>query len=128
MVSRSSGHQTVIFDKCHAASATRADKNDPTLLIRRLVIDEGENPLPQNLDEDVWGSSKRIAPRAAAPARKGQALGSHILLAACGADEYAKEQKCRGWFTKALLEVLYRVGAEKLTYSDLMKRLPDLPG
>lgn len=128
MVSRSSGHQTVIFDKCHAASGTRADENDPSLLIRSLEIDESKNPLPPNLDEDVWGSARRVIPRAAAPARHDQALGSHILLAACGADEYAKEQKCRGWFTKALLEVLYRVGAEKLTYSDLMKRLPDLPG
>jgi hypothetical protein len=55
-------------------------------------------------------------------------LNSHVLLAACGAKEKAREEMGRGVFTKAFLEVLTNIGADKITYSDLLERMPALPG
>lgn len=117
----------MIFDRCHAASGTRADEYDPTLLVRSIELEE---PLPPELDRDVWRTDSDLAPRGTAIAAGYGYTGlrSHVLLAACGSAEFAREQQGRGWFTKALLDVLYTVGADKLTYTDLMKRLPDLPG
>ena len=56
-------------------------------------------------------------------------LRSHVLLAACGADETAKEDRTimRGDFTKAFLETLRTIGADKVTYTDLIQRIPQLP-
>lgn len=95
-----------------------------------MEIDEEKHPLPPDLDEDVWNAEGETDNRAIALAKgyERTALRSHMLLAACGADEYAKEQKGRGWFTKALLDVLYTVGADRLTYADLMQRMSELPG
>ncbi|KIM20623.1 hypothetical protein M408DRAFT_33545, partial [Serendipita vermifera MAFF 305830] len=56
-------------------------------------------------------------------------LSSHVLLAACGQNEKAKENpiKNRGEFTMALLNTLMSVGADQVTYKDLIQRLPILP-
>lgn len=82
--------------------------------------------IPANLDQDVWhGSSGRSTQ--IAPGFLQSGLMSHVLLAACGAKELAKEQQGRGVFTQALLEVLSTVGADKATYTDLVKRIHALP-
>ncbi|QRV78455.1 ICE-like protease (caspase) p20 domain protein [Ceratobasidium sp. AG-Ba] len=52
---------------------------------------------------------------------------SHVLLAACGAKEVAKEPGGRGAFTTALLEVLRSVRPDALTYMGIMDRLPAIP-
>jgi hypothetical protein len=54
-------------------------------------------------------------------------LRSHILLAACGAKEKAKEEQGQGVFTKALLEILRTVSADTVTYTDLLRRIHALP-
>jgi hypothetical protein len=53
---------------------------------------------------------------------------SHILLAACGAAERAQENGKRGVFTKALLDTLRLLNAEKATYKELISRMPQLSG
>lgn len=53
---------------------------------------------------------------------------THVLLAACGADESAYEESGRGVFTRALLDTLGSVGEERVTYEELVKRMPILPG
>jgi hypothetical protein len=54
-------------------------------------------------------------------------LSSHMLLAACSAREVAVEENGRGRFTTALLATLSNVGADNVTYTDLIQRLPILP-
>lgn len=56
-------------------------------------------------------------------------LRSHVLLAACGAEETAKENRVtmRGEFTKAFLETIKTIGADQVTYTDLIQRIPQLP-
>lgn len=53
-------------------------------------------------------------------------LGSHILLAACGSNELAKEDSGRGRFTSSLLALLRRVSPEDLHYADILGH-PMLP-
>jgi hypothetical protein len=53
---------------------------------------------------------------------------SHVLLAACGVEEYAWEKReedgvvRRGVFTKALMEVLAEGNYGELTYTSLMRK------
>ncbi|KAH7921902.1 hypothetical protein BV22DRAFT_1038069 [Leucogyrophana mollusca] len=118
---------TVIFDCCHSGSGTRNDKAAPTRLVRGIKIKETP---ADDLDQDIWGAielnetknSRAIAPSAGF-AQSG--LLSHVLLAACGADEFAREEDKRGIFTSALIEVL-KVGVNKLTYAELLQQLPPL--
>jgi hypothetical protein len=91
--------------------------------VRGITYDED---LPSDLDEDVLGAD--TGTRGAAPQKAATGLASHVLLAACQSDEVAGEERGRGLFSQALLETLKAVGAEKVTYLDLRRRLPDLPG
>ena len=50
---------------------------------------------------------------------------SHVLLAACRQDQSSFEEKGRGRFTNALLEILKRDGTD-ITYEDVINRLPNL--
>ena len=115
--------QTVIFDCCHSGSGTRKDSTDPTHLIRGFEITE---PVPAKLDENIWSN----------PGQRGSTipsgflqtgLRSHVLLAACGAEETAKEQKGRGAFTKALLDALNAVSVDTISYADLLQRMHAIP-
>ena len=83
--------------------------------------------MPVNLDQKVWsdGGGSRATEIAPGFARTG--LRSHVLLAACGAMETARETGGRGVFTKALLTLLRRDGVEKLRYSDVLKRMDAIP-
>jgi hypothetical protein len=54
-------------------------------------------------------------------------LHSHVLLAACKSGQTAKERSQRGAFTYSLLELLKEEGVDRLTYRDVITRLPDLP-
>jgi hypothetical protein len=77
-----------------------------------------------DLDKDIWGGIRGTS-IAAGFLKSG--LRSHVLLAACGADEEAKEENGRGYFTKRLLDTLEAVGADKVTYADLIQRIPSIP-
>ncbi|KAI0312157.1 hypothetical protein OF83DRAFT_1087200 [Amylostereum chailletii] len=115
---------TVIFDCCHSGSGTRTDVWDPTRLARGFHLEE---PLPEDIDEGILKDSQ-TGRGASVPSGFAHAgLRSHVLLAACGAEEVALEQKGRGIFTRALLRALSVVGADRMTYTDLMSRITDLP-
>ncbi|PVF99210.1 hypothetical protein CPB86DRAFT_814161 [Serendipita vermifera] len=112
---------TVIFDCCHSGSLTR-----PILAHPRHHIRGFKMPIetPPDLDQDIW-LEKRATTIASGFQRSG--LRSHVLLAACGAEESAKEEEGRGNFTKALLDTLVAFGADEMTYVDLIQRIPCIP-
>ncbi|KAF8993487.1 caspase domain-containing protein [Cyathus striatus] len=118
---------SVIFDCCHSGSGTRDDEDD--IVVRGIeIVDE----IPADLDKRIWdGQAEELDgdDRASAIAAgfTHSGLRSHVLLAACGAGETSKEKGGTGLFTTALLDTLMSVGADKLTYGDLIQRLPSLP-
>jgi hypothetical protein len=61
---------------------------------------------------------------------KATASSSHVLLAAASEHSTARETGGRGVFTQALLSLLRTPGirTDTITYLDVIKRLPDLPG
>ncbi|KIY65948.1 hypothetical protein CYLTODRAFT_399590 [Cylindrobasidium torrendii FP15055 ss-10] len=123
MIARNkSDNITVIFDCCHSASGTRAEESDQTYTARGIT-------LPENY---VLPSSPAILDggRAISIAKGFEQAGlrSHVLLAACNETQVAKERGGRGVFTSSLLDLLEKEGFDKLTYSDCIEQLPDLPG
>ena len=83
--------------------------------------------VPPDLDQEIWGSYTGTRGTAIHPGFLHHGLQSHVLLAACGAEEMAREQGGRGTFTKALLDTLVTVGPDKITYAHLIQRIPSLP-
>lgn len=83
--------------------------------------------LPAGLDQHIWDKSSEDRSTDIAPGFLYGGLRSHVLLAACGAKEKAKEEDGRGVFTKAFLEVLRTVAADTVTYADLIRRIHALP-
>ena len=80
--------------------------------------------IPLGVIQSEYGS------RATAGAAKGfeeSGMHSHVLLAACKSGQTAKERSQRGAFTYSLLELLKEEGVDRLSYMDLITRLPDLP-
>ncbi|KDQ61082.1 hypothetical protein JAAARDRAFT_67479 [Jaapia argillacea MUCL 33604] len=110
---------TVILDCCHSGSGTRGDNED-----RIPRFTEISHNIPPKLDIGIWGDA-RSHKRAVviAPGFLHHGLRSHILLAACGAKEFALEENGRGVFTSALLTTLSGVGAQNITYANLLQRL-----
>jgi hypothetical protein len=86
-----------------------------------------EGNLPARLDQHIWDKSDEDRAMDIAPGFLYGGLRSHVLLAACGAKEKAKEEQGQGVFTKALLEILRTVSADTVTYTDLLRRIHALP-
>ncbi|KZV62932.1 hypothetical protein PENSPDRAFT_641580 [Peniophora sp. CONT] len=118
---------TVIFDCCHSGSGTREDDFKPSRLERGFELDQAEDLIPPTLDKDIWSKvpDDRAIAVAAGFAKSGSR--SHVLLAACREVEKSHEENGRGEFTRALLDTLRSVATDKITYQDLMQRLPDIP-
>ena len=53
-----------------------------------------------------------------------QGLESHVLLSACNPVQQAYELDGRGAFTAALMKLLRSTNLEKLSYTDIIRRLP----
>jgi hypothetical protein len=121
------GNQTVVFDCCFSGSGTRQGERFDSIRLSRFA--EVANNVPRDLDRDIWQGLHNDRATKIASGFLQSGLRSHVLLAACGADETAKEDRTlmRGDFTKAFLETIRTVGAEKITYTDLMQRIPQLP-
>ena len=118
--------QTVILDCCHSGSGTRDYMSaDPTELTRGIDVEN----IPSDLDQEVWNdlepSKERGTDVDASSTHRG--LRSHVLLAACGSEESAIERGSRGLFTQKLLDTLRNSEVDKLTYADLLQRMPALP-
>jgi len=116
--------QSVFFDCCHSGSGTRTDEVDSARLARVSKLDDN---VPSDLDKNLWWHEGARGP-SIAPRFAQSGLLSHTILAACGARELAQEDNTRrGVFTKALLTTLRTVGADKVTYRDILTRMPALP-
>ncbi|KAJ7138041.1 caspase domain-containing protein [Mycena epipterygia] len=117
---------TVVLDCCHAGSTTRrcgssllsGSQSDPTPLSRSII---------HNFDGTLRGarSGHVVLP----PGIRHQFMESHVLLAACGQQQRAHEsisasgEPC-GFFTNSLIEQLRRIGPDRITYEELVERLP----
>jgi len=80
------------------------------------------------LDTDIWESGGRAAQIAAGCLQTG--LQSHILLAACGVKESAREALepiFRGYFTTALIKLLEATSPEILKYGDILGKMDKIP-
>jgi Caspase domain len=115
--------QTVIFDCCHSGSLTRKKDGDQSHLPRVRGVKMPVKISPE-LDMDIWVGKRGTS---IAPGFLKSGLRSHVLLSACGADESAKEENDGGYFTKRLLATLEAAGADKVTYADLIQRIPSMP-
>lgn len=118
---------TVIFDCCHSGSITRGETSAAHGNIRGLGRLEGI--ISPQIDEEIWADVVENH-RGLNPQQKHHhsSLRSHVLLAACSAKEEATEYSSGGAFTSALLKELYSVGHSQVTYAELIRRLPLIPG
>ncbi|KIJ56327.1 hypothetical protein M422DRAFT_239548 [Sphaerobolus stellatus SS14] len=118
---------TVIFDCCHSGSGTRVNEDDPTT-VRSIEMPENVD-VPSDLDKPVWsdGATHRGISFPTGFLHKG--IRSHMLLAACGAKEVAREDSvlARGKFTTALLKLLREIPADRLTYATVLERMEKIP-
>ncbi|KAI0314212.1 hypothetical protein OF83DRAFT_464470 [Amylostereum chailletii] len=100
---------TVILDCCHSASGTRLGDG----MIRGFLFDSGDGCLAPGSPMD---RSTRAPMVPMDWTHKG--LSSHVLLAACAPEEFAREKNERGVFTVALLKA-FRADSN-ITYSQLI--------
>ncbi|KAF8521930.1 caspase domain-containing protein, partial [Hysterangium stoloniferum] len=117
---------TVIFDSCYSNSGTRSLESGFVSRCARL-----SGTVPQDQDKDIlnYSTSNSTSPvHMPRPSLDSTypTLGTHILLAACGSAEVARERFGRGCFTKALTDTLKDVDLRNITYTELSKLLPRL--
>jgi hypothetical protein len=100
-------------------------EEDGTSGTRRTRAIRVTNPLPSDVDEDIFKRGR--APSTAVPNLfQYNGAASHVLLAACAANELAIEEEGRGAFTRAFLDTITKIGYRNLTYADVIRRLPRL--
>ncbi|KAJ7209200.1 caspase domain-containing protein [Mycena pura] len=113
---------TVIFDSCHSGGMGRDAGMARTPASHSPAV-------PLELDSHLW-MGKNMVP---SHGMWYSAATAHVLLAACGEKETAREVAfekgwIRGRFTKSLVEELRKVDLEDTTYAELMDRLPSWSG
>jgi hypothetical protein len=147
----------VILDCCHSGSGTRGDET-----VREFVLDP--NDVPADLDAGILENPANLATELSAltECHGGRARGlqtakgfathgmkSHVLLAACSANEVAREGAqvsrhalgdqptldipkealiVRGRFTIALLELLENVSLNQITYDEVLTKILPIKG
>ncbi|KAJ3517714.1 hypothetical protein NLJ89_g333 [Agrocybe chaxingu] len=124
---------TLIMDCCSSGSINRNDDVDADGEVIREIYDPPG--ATAECDKDICASQDTRG-GGCAEGFSGTLNSSHVLLAACGRDEWAYEKKkprreagrsnelvTRGNFTYHLLEVLESADAKDLTYTSLMDRL-----
>ncbi|KAG6901494.1 hypothetical protein C0995_011172 [Termitomyces sp. Mi166 len=112
IATKKSNNITVIVDCCHTGYEIRKNSCDDTLAVRGVK-------LPFN-----YTISKDILSPVLACFRGG--VNSHVLLAACKEGQFAFESQGHGLFTRALLRLLTQEDIKKLTYTNVITRLPFL--
>jgi len=127
--------QTVIFDCCHSGSGTRDDEaEEQERFTRAADFTIPGKPadvtisIPDELDRTIWQKDSATRGLRVPAGFVNKGVRSHILLAACSADELAKEEKGRGCFTSAFLALLKSVGAEQLTYVEALDKMEQIAG
>ncbi|KAF9068251.1 hypothetical protein BDP27DRAFT_834484 [Rhodocollybia butyracea] len=127
LATKKSDNITVIVDSCHSGSCTRSYLlDDSKLAIRGVELPDNFVIAVQQLLNDFMADDET---RAYVPSAGYETIGhgSHMLLAGCMQGEEAKENKGHGAFTTALLNLFRDHGVDKLTYRDVIDKLPDLP-
>jgi hypothetical protein len=105
---------TVIMDSCNSGSATRRP-DAATTIARFQPPPEGALPPPSPQGTGDGGEGWVPA-----------SLPGIVIMSASTDGNPAMERQGEGIFTKALLQVLSRVGAEPLTYAQLARQVPPL--
>ncbi|KAJ2926774.1 hypothetical protein H1R20_g10309, partial [Candolleomyces eurysporus] len=135
---------TVILDCCHSGSGTRGKETDNSI-VRGCEL--SPNDVPDDLDAHIWKANPEpeseptanSATRGLVSARGFAVRGmkSHILLAACSANEDAREDFkaaggeapiARGRFTTALLELFETVHPNQITYAEVLTKILPIDG
>ncbi|KDR74094.1 hypothetical protein GALMADRAFT_157880 [Galerina marginata CBS 339.88] len=114
---------TVVLDNCFSGSGTRTLNTESEESIRGV---DYQFKLPPELDRQIHSSGPTPRGIQATPEFLRGGFKSHVLLAACGAGELAREIRGRGAFTEALLATLGRLAIERVTYHQLMFSIPNL--
>ncbi|KAK7024881.1 Metacaspase-7 [Favolaschia claudopus] len=112
---------TVILDSCHSGGIARRGEG------KSRAAETDSTKIPAELDSHLWkGQSLKKPYRMWEPSAT-----SHVLLAACQADETARElgdtygeKRPGGRFTKHLLENLRWAPLGHITYQELIDRVP----
>ncbi|VDC02345.1 unnamed protein product, partial [Peniophora sp. CBMAI 1063] len=119
--------KTVILDCCHSGSGTRNQD-----AVQRSISFESKDgkkdvTISASYQRDIWAPSLRGI--ASMPEFSNTGLRSHIVLAACGPEESAFEDRRthESRLTAALLRVLREVGPDTLTYAELIRRIDCIP-
>ena len=109
--------QTLVLDCCSSGGINRGESE---LVIRRI----SEPPkLKPTSDQSIW--SREVRRGGIAAGFSGKFHASHVLLAACGRDQFAFEnpREHRGLFTMSLIKVLKSEEFSTLTYVSLMHKI-----
>ena len=111
----------MILDCCSSAGINRgAELDSEQYVIRRI-----SNPpqIENNTDEEIWSHSTRGGKLS--DSFCGMLNASHVLLAACGRDQYARENWdiMHGTFTDSLMKVLNENDINTLTYTSLIHKM-----
>ncbi|VDC06750.1 unnamed protein product [Peniophora sp. CBMAI 1063] len=114
---------TVIFDCCHSGSGTRGLSDT-----RRPRGFTSKSMLPDDLDRHIWSMVPRGRDIEVLTGFARAGTKSHVLLAACRETESAYEGHDRGYFTQELIRVLRTVRPDRITYQELIQRIPTIPG
>ncbi|KAK0452944.1 uncharacterized protein EV420DRAFT_1481938 [Desarmillaria tabescens] len=104
-------------------SKMRTDSNDLSFAFRGIELPETYS-IPLDL---FYGIEPDAQASVAGEGFRKTGLSSHMLLSACKADQMARETAGSGIFTSALLNLLEKSGVDRLTYKDIIAKLPDLP-
>lgn len=116
--------QTVVLDCCYAGSGTRRDCESSATLVRGIDLPNDYHVL-SSIDSAIISESGPRAERILAGFQK-SALQSHILLAACTAEQRSRETNRGGFFTTALLGFLRARAIENVMYEDLITGPPNI--
>jgi hypothetical protein len=122
--------QTVILDCCHSGSGTRGDDQTMETLARGCEIYPDD--VPDDLDADICGNETSTRGMRFAEGFAMKGMKSHVLLAACSANERALEdkqsQEAHGRFTTALLGLFRTVSPNQMTYADVLTKISRIDG
>ncbi|EIM79949.1 uncharacterized protein STEHIDRAFT_116150 [Stereum hirsutum FP-91666 SS1] len=132
-ISKAKGNNiTVVLDCCHSGSGTRkVPGGDQEKLTMRSVefAPDWKNTSMAHFTAGTRATQKASVSGKHTKLAEDTLLGtfSHVLLAACSAQQSSSEAIAGGKFTTELLRALQRLDTDQLTYRRLIEDLPDIP-